>query len=183
VTAESRPGLREEGILKEHGRMKPNFGRIEVLAILLSTWLLGGAVLRAQQSTPAPKTTALQVEGGTICQCSCQQTVSACNHEGCGSKAEMQAMAEKEVASGKDGATILQDFVLKYGTKVLATPAPTGFNLMVWILPILGGIVGLSVVLMMVRRWRHVPAGGSAPHAPLDPESVAEVEEEMNRLG
>ena len=149
--------------------------------VLLSTFWLGGNFnLRAN---PAPKTTAQQIEGGLTCECGCQQTVSGCNHEGCGSKAEMQAMAEKEVAAGKDSATILQDFVLKYGTKVLATPAPTGFNLTVWILPILLGIVGLSAVVMMVRRWRHAPvAPGTAP-APLDPESMAEVEEEMKRFG
>jgi cytochrome c-type biogenesis protein CcmH len=98
----------------------------------------------------------------------------------------MQAMAEKEVASGKDGPTILQDFVLKYGTQVLSTPPPSGFNLMVWILPILGGIVGLSAVLMAVRRWRHVSVvHNAAPTfcAPIEPEAMAEMEEEMKRLG
>ena len=92
-------------------------------------------------------------------------------------------MAEKEAASGKDSATILQDFVLKYGTKVLATPAPTGFNLTVWILPILGGVVGLSLVLMMVRRWRQAPAAPTSPGSAVDPDAMAEVEEEMKRLG
>lgn len=159
----------------------PRFRAVNV-ALLTFAWLVGSAVLRAQQGTPTPKTTAQQIEGGTICQCSCQQTVSGCNHEGCGSKAEMQAMAEKEAASGKDSAAILQDFVLKYGTKVLATPAPTGFNLTVWILPILGGIVGLSVVLIMVGRWRQAPARPSSDGLQLDPEVMAEVEEEMKRL-
>jgi len=130
-----------------------------------------------------PKTTAQQIENGLTCLCGCQQTVSGCNHEGCGSKAEMQAMAEEEVASGKDSAAILQDFVLKYGTKVLSTPAPTGFNLTVWILPILGGIIGLSAVVTIVRRWRHAPAATPAITAPVDPEAMAEVEEEMKRLG
>lgn len=148
--------------------------------IFASLWLAGAVALRAN---PAPKTTAQQIEGGLTCECGCQQTVSGCNHEGCGSKAEMQAMAEKEVASGKDGATILQDFVLKYGTKVLATPAPTGFNLTVWILPILAGIVGLSLVVLSVRRWRHVPSAPGPAAGQADPEAMAEVEEEMKRLG
>jgi cytochrome c-type biogenesis protein CcmH/NrfF len=156
-----------------------------VMAIVVVTaCLASGAGLRAQQGPP--QTTAQQIEGGLTCQCPCNQTVSACNHEGCASKAEMQAMADKEVASGKDGATILQDFVLKYGTQVLATPPPNGFNLMVWILPILGGIVGLSAVVMAVRRWRHVPAASAAAaaiSAPIEPEAMAEMEEEMKRLG
>src|SRR5579863_1980899 len=136
--------------------------------VLLSTfWLAGNFNLRAN---PAPKTTAQQIEGGLTCECGCQQTVSGCNHEGCGSKAEMQAMAEKEVAAGKDSATILQDFVLKYGTQVLSTPPPSGFNLTVWILPICGGLIGLALVIVLVRRWRQAPA--AAPSAPnsIDPE-------------
>ena len=137
----------------------------------------------AKAAPPPSKTTAAAIEGGLTCQCGCQQTVSACNHEGCGSKAEMQAMAEKEVASGKDSAAILQDFVLHYGTQVLATPPPTGFNLMVWILPITGGVIGLTLVVLLVRRWRQAPAAGPAGPGPVDPEALAEVEEEMKHLG
>lgn len=138
----------------------------------------------AGAAAPPAQTTATAIEGSLTCQCGCQQTVSSCNHEGCGSKAEMQAMAEKEVASGKDSAAILQDFVLRYGTQVLATPPPSGFNLMVWILPILGGIIGLTLVVLLVRRWRQAPAAG-APAEPgaVDPQIMAEVEEEMKHLG
>jgi cytochrome c-type biogenesis protein CcmH/NrfF len=134
-------------------------------------------------AAPAPKTTAAAIEGGLTCQCGCQQTVLACNHEGCGSKAEMQALSEKEVATGKDSAAILQDFVLRYGTQVLATPPPSGFNLMVWILPITGGVVGLSLVVVLVRRWRRTATPPSPDRAAIDPEIMAEVEEEMKHLG
>jgi cytochrome c-type biogenesis protein CcmH/NrfF len=150
----------------------------------IAALMLSGLAGSPQRALAASKTTAQEIEGATICQCSCQQTVSGCNHLGCGYKAEMQGMAEKEVASGKDNAAILQDFVLKYGTKVLATPAPTGFNLTVWILPILGGIVGLSAVVMMIRRWRHVlPAAPDTSPSAINPEAMSEVEEEMKRLG
>jgi len=148
---------------------------------LAAAWLATAVFVRA--AAPAAKTTATAIEGSLTCQCGCQQTVSGCNHEGCGSKAEMQAMAEKEVASGKDSAAILQDFVLHYGTQVLATPPPNGFNLMVWILPILGGIVGLTLVVLLVRRWRQAPAATApAEPGPVDPQILAEVEEEMKHL-
>ena len=119
-----------------------------------------GAAIGA--NPPAPKTTPEAIEGSVICQCGCNMTVGGCNHEGCGSKAEMEAMAEKEAASGNDSATILQDFVLKYGTKVLATPPPNGFNLTVWILPIFGGIIGLSLIVVLLRRWRIAPMRATA---------------------
>ena len=161
----------------------PKGSGLVLAAALAGAWLVAGAAGFAAQAAPAPKTTAKAIEDSIICQCGCNQTVSACNHEGCASKAEMEAMAEKEVASGKDSAAILQDFVLKYGTKVLATPPPTGFNLTVWILPILGGMIGLTLVVLLVRRWRRAPAMEvPAEPSPIDPEIMAEVEEEMKRL-
>lgn len=150
--------------------------------MLAAVCFLAASAVRTEAQTAA-KTTVESIENGTICQCGCNQTVSGCNHEGCAAKAEMQAMADKEVASGKDGAAILQDFVLRYGTKVLSTPPASGFNLTVWILPICGGFLGLALVVVLVRRWRRAPEIAPGAPAPIDPETMAEVEEEMKRLG
>lgn len=150
--------------------------------VAIMAWLAPAVALKA--TPPTPKTTPQAIEGSVICQCGCNMTVSGCNHEGCGSKAEMEAMAEKEAASGKDSAAILQDFVLKYGTKVLATPPPNGFNLTVWILPICGGIIGLSLIVVLLRRWRKVQqsAADISEPLPIDPETMAEIEEEMKKV-
>ena len=161
--------------------MKDHRGAKRTAALLAVACLLAASAVLTKAQTAA-KTTVESIENGTICQCGCNQTVSGCNHEGCGSKAEMQAMAEKEVASGKDGPAILQDFVLRYGTKVLSTPPASGFNLTVWILPICGGFLGLALVVLLVRRWRHAPEIAAAGPGPIDPETLAEVEEEMKRL-
>jgi len=154
----------------------------EFVALLMTVAWLGTGLAVGGDSSPA-KTTPQAIEGAVICQCPCNMTVSACNHEGCASKAEMQALAEKEVASGKGATTILQDFVLRYGVKVLATPPPNGFNLTVWILPALGAIVGLALAVLVVRRWRRPLAGATpAETAAVDREILAEVEEEMRRV-
>jgi cytochrome c-type biogenesis protein CcmH len=154
-----------------------------IVAILAAAFTFGaGADIRA--NPPAPKATPQAIEGSVTCQCGCNMTVAGCNHEGCGSKAEMEAMAEKEAASGKDSAAILQDFVLKYGTKVLATPPPSGFNLTVWILPICGGIIGLSLIVVLLRRWRRVQQSAAevSETVSVDPEIMAEIEEEMKKV-
>jgi cytochrome c-type biogenesis protein CcmH len=156
--------------------------KLTVTILAFSVWLASAAAVDA--NPPAPKTTPQAIEGSVTCLCGCNMTVAGCNHEGCGSKAEMEAMAEREAASGKDTAAILQDFVLKYGTKVLATPPPSGFNLTVWILPICGGIIGLGLIVVLLRRWRRVQQSAAevAEPVPVDPEVMAEIEEEMKRV-
>jgi len=149
--------------------------------------LLAFAAPPARAVGSAP--TAKAIGAGVICQCGCNQTVASCNHYMCSSRTEMQAMAENEIASGKSETTILQDFVLRYGVKVLATPPASGFNLTIWILPTVGVLVGLWFVVVIVRRWRRPPleAVGEAPASahPIDVKLLAEVEEEMkaSRLG
>jgi cytochrome c-type biogenesis protein CcmH len=153
---------------------------IRTKAILRYAVLALAVAATAAASGSSP--TAQSITKGIICQCGCNQTVESCNHYQCASRTEMQAMAEKEVAAGKDETTIMQDFVLKYGTKVLAAPPAEGFDLTAWILPGAGALVGLALVLVLVRRWRN---GRTPPPdaPPLDPKLLAEVEEEMKRAG
>jgi len=147
--------------------------------ILLATGLWAGASLGAANSKPTLKS----VGDAVICQCgACNQTVQGCNHVGCAGRAEMTAMVQKEIADGKDETTILQDFVLRYGVQVLATPPAKGFNLTVWILPGLGLMAGLGLVIYIVRRWRGPPAVPSSPAASVDPKVLAAMEEEMKKV-
>ncbi|HEV2177282.1 MAG TPA: cytochrome c-type biogenesis protein CcmH [Terriglobia bacterium] len=150
---------------------------ITALALLVS----GIPAARASGSAP----TAKSIGDGVICQCGCNQTVAACNHYMCSSRTEMQAMADKEIAAGKSETTILQDFVLRYGVKVLAAPPASGFNLTIWILPVVGFLAGLWFVVVIVRRWRRVEVSASPAGAPtaVDPKLLAEMEEEMKASG
>ncbi len=135
-------------------------------------------------SARSTKPTVESVGADVICQCGCNFPVSTCNHEVCSSRDEMKAMAQKEIAAGKDETTILQDFVLRYGVKVLATPPASGFNLSVWILPSVGLILGLAVVVALARRWRKPPRPPEGPReTKIDPATLAAVEEEMKTTG
>jgi cytochrome c-type biogenesis protein CcmH len=129
----------------------------------------------------ASKPTVKSLGDALICQCGCNQTVNECNHYECPSQAEMRAMAAKEIAEGKSETAILQDFVLKYGVKVLASPPTQGFNVTVWILPGIGLLAGLALVVFIVRRWR-MPAPETAAPAPVDPKVLAAMEEEMKKV-
>jgi hypothetical protein len=150
--------------------------RIAVLAIVVHCLGAGRA---------AAKPTQKSIEGALTCQCGgCNRTVATCDHYGCGSRDEIRALIQKEIASGKDETAILQDMTLRYGVKVLATPPAQGFNLTVWILPILGLMVGLGAVVLIVRHWRKPPVEPPcAPPSSTDPKVMAAVEAEMKKVG
>ncbi len=131
----------------------------------------------------ASKPTVKSIGDAVICQCGCTQTVTRCNHFECATRAEMNAVADKEIKAGKDETTILQDFVKQYGVQVLASPPATGFNLTVWVLPGVGLLVGLGVVVMIVRRMRKPRrAPVDLPGEPIDPKAFAAMEEEMKKV-
>lgn len=145
--------------------------------------LIVAMVLEAANLAGAAKPTVKSIGDGIICQCGCTQTVSECNHFECSTRAEMNAVTEKEIKAGKDETTILQDFVKQYGVQVLASPPASGFNLTVWIFPGLGLIIGLGVVVLVVRRWRMPsPDLDLVPEEAIDPKIAAAVEEEMKKV-
>ena len=94
----------------------------------------------------------------------------------------MTERIEKDIASGKDQNTILQDFAIRYGIKVLATPPAEGFNLLVWILPVLGGGLGLMTVGGVVSALRkRSPVQPAQPPPKIDSGLLQRVEKELKK--
>jgi cytochrome c-type biogenesis protein CcmH len=149
----------------------------KLTALLLPVLLVSVAAFAA-----AAKPTVKSLGDELICQCGCNQTVNECNHLECPSRAEMRVMAAKEIAEGKDETAILQDFVLKYGVKVLASPPTKGFNITVWILPGIGLLAGLGLVVFIVRHWHKPDAEAAPPAEPIDPKVLEAMEEEMKKV-
>ncbi len=119
-----------------------------------------------------------------LCQCGhCGYLLGNCGMHGCSSRAEMTQSIEESLGEGKNENDIIQDFKIKYGVKVLATPPAEGFNLLVWILPILAGGLGLivagRVVFALKKKSTLVPA--RSPEN-LDPAILQKVEKELKNF-
>ena len=58
---------------------------------------------------------------------------------------------------GDNDDLVLQAFVQKYGTTVIAAPTTKGFNRVAWIMPYLALVGGIVGVVVIVRAWRKRP--------------------------
>jgi cytochrome c-type biogenesis protein CcmH/NrfF len=151
-----------------------------VVALLACTLF----VVSMTRADSARKPTLESIGDQVMCLCGCVATLNHCPHRDCATVAEMRPVIAKEIADGKDETTILQDLAIRYGVQVLAAPPARGFSLTAWILPGVGLLAGLSLVVMVVRRWRKPsPVSGAIPPKPLDPKLLTAVEEEMKASG
>src|SRR3972149_3396269 len=66
---------------------------------------------------------------------------------------EMRGLIREQLEQGRSREEVLAYFVSKYGEWVLRTPKPSGFNLLVYVIPFLGAAVGVAGILVALRRW------------------------------
>jgi cytochrome c-type biogenesis protein CcmH len=113
----------------------------------------------------------------------CQDTpLDVCPTQAC---QQWRELIRQMLAEGKSEAQIKQYFVENYGARVLAEPPPTGFNVLIYILPPLAFLAGVALLLRAYRRGAggrrpaEVPAGSSTK-AP-EESYVERLEAELNK--
>jgi len=76
---------------------------------------------------------------------------------------EMRDIIRDQLEAGKSVEEVKQYFVAKYGEWILLSPAPHGFNLTVYIAPVVLLLGGAAFLYFAARRWvRHDAGSGSA---------------------
>jgi len=96
----------------------------------------------------------------------------------------MKAEIRKRIAQGWTKQQILDEMVANFGPGVLSTPATHGFDLIAWVLPIGGALIGALALAGGAWYWsrgRPRPEPGSAEPA-LDPEVERRIDEELARF-
>jgi cytochrome c-type biogenesis protein CcmH len=96
----------------------------------------------------------------------------------------MKAFIAARIRAGDTKTEIEDALVAQFGQAVLAKPATHGFDLLAWVLPIVGLLAGAAVVGVAAWRWsRSAPRAGPATASPpLDPELERRVDEELARF-
>jgi cytochrome c-type biogenesis protein CcmH len=70
---------------------------------------------------------------------------------------QMRSLVKDQLKAGKSPEEINAYFVSKYGEWILLEPKPRGFNLLVYVLPVLLVAGGLGLIAVVVRRWTRQP--------------------------
>lgn len=121
-----------------------------------------------------------------ICQCGCNMVLSNCSHAECGSREAMKASIREYLSQGQSEPQIIQTFVTRYGEQVLAAPPKRGFNLMAWVTPfagiLLGGGVVYAALTAWVRRGRHYQASAETVADTGDEEYRHQLEKDLENF-
>lgn len=151
--------------------------RLAVLAAALTAL----AVPAAAQASEAHPTLA-ELENEVMCP-TCHTTLAMSQSPAAN---RIRAFIRREIAAHKTKSEIKDALVAQFGDSILASPPARGFNLLVWLLPLVGGLVAIVVLGWLARRWlesRGPPVAAEAAGAtPLDAGLDRRVDEELARF-
>lgn len=156
--------------------MSPRLRRLPLLALALLAFAGASAPTAAAAE---PQTTLPAMEQQVMCVV-CRTPLAVAN----GPQAEAERrQIRRLIAQGKSEQQIKDALVAQYGERVLALPQSDGFNLAVYLVPLLAVAAGLLLLAVSLPRWRQrarTRASGSAGPSPTP--APAPTADELRRL-
>jgi cytochrome c-type biogenesis protein CcmH len=96
---------------------------------------------------------------------------------------------QQRIAQGWTRSEIINEEVDIWGTRILAAPPRHGWNLLAWVLPLVGILGGAGVIGILAWGWsrrreepEHLAGPWSLNGRPLDPELERRLDEELARF-
>ena len=93
---------------------------------------------------------------------------------------EMEEQINQFISQGKTKQEILEYYIGLYGERILAVPIAAGFNIMVWVTPILAGIIGITFLFFFLRTPNDIPS--SVISTPSEVPFDDEIEKELQKM-
>jgi len=144
-------------------------------SVMLSTLVLSLLVVPLALAQQSDRAKALGMR--MMCVCGCNQILGVCNHVGCTYSHDMLKEIDTRVARSESDDLIVQNFVQEYGAAVLLLPAAKGFNVWMWLMPIIAVIGGIVVVRFALVHWRKNAA--EVPPSRVSADLIARARREM----
>jgi len=124
--------------------------KLILLGVIVFASLLIVSVAYAQIKTPTDNDV-LRVAKQLYCPVCPNTPLDVCETKAC---EDWRAQIRDELSQGWTDQQIIDYFVTQYGQRVLAEPQRKGFTSLIWFLPLIVVLVGLSIVYEILRNWR-----------------------------
>jgi cytochrome c-type biogenesis protein CcmH len=142
--------------------------------VLVVALVLGSGVLSSSPPTPAQRAAALE----SVVRCPTCEDLSVAQSTAPTAVAVRGAITQL-IAEGRTDQQIQSYLTARYGSAIELDPPGSGWSLLVWLLPLVAGLVAVStLVAVLVRRRRLSDSpprpGGKGDEATMNPEAVEE---------
>jgi cytochrome c-type biogenesis protein CcmH len=100
----------------------------------------------------------------------------------------IKAYIASRIADGATKSQIKDELVTQWGQRILAAPPRHGFNLLAWVLPLVGVVGGAGILGLLAWRWTRVEEPEPPPQQwalnghPLGPDEERRLDEELARF-
>lgn len=141
---------------------------------------LAALVLAAPAAACKPRASQAYLETRLVC-ITCHTTLDESSST---FAIEMKQEIARQIKACRTNSQIIDSMVAQFGPAVLSTPQTHGFDLIAWVLPLGGILLGAAALAFGAQRWRTVraPASVDSTQGPLDPEDERRVDEELKNF-
>ena len=138
------------------------------LLTLLAALLLAAPASAQKASLPDIEDEVMCVECGTVLSVSSSPVAQ-----------QERTFIREQIRQGKDKEQIKAALVAEYGEDVLAEPEGSGFNLALWLVPIVLVLLAAAGIAVAVRRWRGRETAEPELPPPLSAEDAKRLDAEL----
>ena len=146
---------------------------------LITLVLAIGLLSQPYNLTAATSDNVSAVTKGLMCTCGCSMVLFSCQ---CGVADQMTEDIRGMLDAGMTKDAIFAKYVDENGQTILAAPPKEGFNLSAWITPFAALGVAVTVVILLLRKWRSRGAAHVIRTDSVDPGYLEEVERELEAI-
>ena len=136
---------------------------------------VGLLILFVSTTLIAEKDLATDIKQSLVSPCCWAGTVYDLDHN-----PEMEEQINQFISQGKTKPEILEYYIGLYGERILAVPKAEGFNIMVWVTPILAGLIGITFLFFFLRTPNDIPS--SVISTPAEVAFNDEIEKELQKM-
>jgi cytochrome c-type biogenesis protein CcmH len=149
--------------------------------VRLAVAVLAALVLAAPAAACTPRASQAYLETRLVC-IQCHTTLDESDST---FAVEMKQEIARQIKACRTNQQIIDSMVSQFGPAVLSTPQTHGFDLIAWVLPLGGILLGAAAIGFGAWRWQAVraPTGGDSTRSSgLDAADERRVDEELKRF-